>query len=135
METRKGDKVRLKDDSRHGERGIVEDVLASYLVVRVEGSEELVRVAQAHLTNYSLAARKAWEKMPHKRVGRPKGSSKTDRISVTLRIDRQVWERFRCAEQSGLIQDRTATINSVLAIELEKLERKSRVLSPKEKDR
>lgn len=135
METRKGDKVRLKDDSRHGERGIVEDVLASCLVVRIEASEELVRVAQSHLTNYSLAARKAWEKMPHKRVGRPKGSSKTDRISVTLRIDRQVWERFRCAEQSGLIQDRTGTINRLLAIELEKLERKSRVLSPKEKDR
>lgn len=135
MEARPGDKVRLKNQSRHGERGIVEEVLIAWLVVRIEGSEELVQVARSNLTNYSLAARKAWEKMPHKRVGRPKGSSTTDRISVTLRINRDVWERFRRAEESGMIQDRTATINSLLAIELEKLERKSRASSPKEKDR
>lgn len=73
-------------------------------------------------TNYSLAARKAWRRMPRRRVGRPKGTAKTDRVSVTLRIDRELWDHFRRAESAGLIQDRTALINSCIAQKLAEID-------------
>jgi hypothetical protein len=82
------------------------------LLVHLDESGELVAVAPELITNFSLAARKAWKNMPHRRVGRPKGARHCDRVSVTLRIDRELWEQFRQDELAGLIKDRTATINS-----------------------
>jgi len=58
-----------------------------------------------------LAARKAWKNMPYRHVGRPKGVRHCDRVSVTLRIDRDLWEQFKRDESAGRIKDRTATIN------------------------
>jgi hypothetical protein len=49
-----------------------------------------------------------------------------DRVSVTLRIDRDLWEQFRSKEAIGLIDDRTATINSWLRDKLAELEREER---------
>ena len=59
--------------------------------------------------------------MPNRRVGRPKGARHCDRVSVTLRIDRELWEQFKCDESEGLIEDRTATINSWLREMMDKL--------------
>lgn len=50
------------------------------------------------LTNFSEAARKAWHSQPRRQVGRRKGTRLCDRVSVTLRIDCEVWERFRSVE-------------------------------------
>ena len=74
------------------------------------------------VTNFSLAARKAWVTGPDRPVGRRKGTKLCDRVSVTLRIDRDLWERFRGMEGSGLIEDRTAAVNSWLRQKLEELE-------------
>lgn len=123
-----GDKVRLKANGRPGSRGIIEATEDGRLVVRLEGSGQRVLVAPEEITNLSLAARKAWVSMPNRRVGRPKGMRFCDRISVTLRIDRDLWEQFRLKESSGLIDDRTATINGWLReklAELEQVERQS----------
>src|ERR671923_1710799 len=118
-----GDKVKLK--SHHGApaRGVVEEVYGNKLWVRLDESGELVTVASAHVTNFSLAARKAWKNMPHRRVGRPKGARHCDRVSVTLRIDRELWEQFKQDESEGLIEDRTATINAWFREMLDKLKR------------
>jgi len=78
----------------------------------LDESGELIAVASKFVTNFSLAARKAWKNMPHRQVGRPKGSRHCDRVSVTLRIDRELWEKFKQDELAGLIEDRTATINA-----------------------
>jgi uncharacterized protein (DUF4415 family) len=59
--------------------------------------------------------------MPARRVGRPKGTTKTDRVSVTLRMDREVWAQFQQAEAAGVIEDRTATINAWIATRLNDL--------------
>jgi uncharacterized protein (DUF4415 family) len=49
-----------------------------------------------------------------------------DRVSVTLRIDRDLWEQFQLKESSGLIDDRTATINNWLREKLAELEQTER---------
>jgi uncharacterized protein (DUF4415 family) len=122
MKIQAGDKVRLKAEPYLGARGVVEQPQGSHFLVRLDTSGEVVRVAPAEVTNYSLAARKAWESMPDRRVGRPKGSGTSDRVSVTLRIDRSLWERFRQAESAGLIGDRTETINAWVSERLNELE-------------
>ena len=121
MEPEVGDKVRLKGYNSASTRGVVEAVQGGELLVRLNESGELVPVASACVTNFSLAARKAWKNMPHRRVGRPKGARHCDRVSVTLRIDRELWEQFRQDEVEGLIEDRTATINTWFREMLDKL--------------
>ena len=105
------------------ERGVVAAVHGDELLVRLDESGELVTVASALVTNCSLAARKAWKTMPHRRVGRPQGARHCDLVSVTLRIDRELWERFRQDESAGLIEDRTATINMWFRDMVDKLKR------------
>src|SRR5436309_13843165 len=121
-----GDKVRLKAKGHPGARGIVEAIKGDRLVVGLEDSDQRVLVAPEEVTNFSLAARKAWVSMPNPGVGRPKGMRFCDRVSVTLRIDRDLWEQFRSKEAIGLIDDRTATINSWLREKLAELERVER---------
>ena len=123
MEPEVGDKVKLK--SHHGTpvRGIVEEVHGDELLVRLHETGALIPVTSESVTNFSLAARKAWKNMPHRQVGRPKGARHCDRVSVTLRIDRALWEQFKRDESEGLIRDRTATINLWFHEMLHKLER------------
>ena len=102
-----GDKVLIK---AQGLRGIVSGVNRERIViVDIQGKPHSLVANQ--IVNYSLAARKAWEKMPQRQVGRPVGTKRTDRVSVTLRIDRDLWDEFRAAEEKGLIADRTTTVN------------------------
>lgn len=123
MDAELGDKVRIKAETHCGERGVVEKIRSKDLFVRLDETGEQVQVSPSEITNFSLAARKAWERMPDRRVGRPKGSTTTDRVSVTLRINRQLWERFKRAESAGLIEDRTAVINAWIAKKLDDLEK------------
>lgn len=122
MEILKGDKVRLKVGVHSGKRGIICRVKGSSLHVQVEGAAEQVVATSSHVTNFSLAARKAWERMPDRRVGRPKGSVTVDRLSVTLRIDRFLWRRFQKAEKAGLTINRTALVNQWLSDFLDRLD-------------
>jgi hypothetical protein len=119
MQTLVGDKVRLKSPRYAKERGVVVSVDDRLILVQVNGAQ--IELDQDEVTNLSLAARKAWKSMPHRRVGRPKGSCLCDRVSVTLRIDRQLWAEFRRLEADGLIDDRTATINAWLREKTTKL--------------
>ena len=123
MEPEVGDKVKLKNHNSAPMRGVVEEVHGDELLIRLEKSGELVAVAAELVTNFSLAARKAWKNMPHRQVGRPKGARHCDRVSVTLRIDRELWEQFKQDEMEGIIQDRTATINAWFREMLDKRKR------------
>jgi hypothetical protein len=120
------DKVRLKSGTHAGARGLVEAIDGDKLLVRLDHSGSTVRVAAAQLTNYSLAARKAWVTEPNRAVGRRKGTRLTDRVSVTLRLDRHIWEQFRRLEDEGLIDDRTEAINKWFREQLAEIERKGR---------
>lgn len=120
MKAKVGDKVRIKASLA---RGIVQQVSGGKLLVLLDSGDE-ESVSNPEVTNFSLAARKAWESMPERRVGRPKGTSKTDRVSVTLRIDRELWARFKQAEQEEKITDRTGLVNKWIAEKLDELEKK-----------
>jgi hypothetical protein len=122
MEPEVGDKVRLKVLNSAPARGVVEEVRGDELLIRLDESGELIAVESELVTNFSLAARKAWQQMPHRQVGRPKGARHCDRVSVTLRIDRALWEQFKRGESEGRIRDRTATINVWFREMLDRLE-------------
>ncbi|PYJ56801.1 MAG: hypothetical protein DME24_21180 [Verrucomicrobia bacterium] len=125
MNGKTGDRVRLKEAAVHrGERGIVERSHRGRLLVRLEKGGRLIELTPHQVTNFSLAARKAWESMPDRRVGRPKGSRVCDRLSVTLRIDRDLWKDFRAMESDGRIQDRTTLVNALLRKKLAELKSK-----------
>jgi uncharacterized protein (DUF4415 family) len=121
MEPEVRDKVKLKSHNGSPVRGVVEEVRGDKLLVRLNESGELVAVASELVTNFSLAARKAWKNMPRRQVGRPRGARHCDRVSVTLRIDRELWEQFKRDESAGRIRDRTAIINAWLRDMLDKL--------------
>jgi hypothetical protein len=121
-----GDKVRVKVGDHTGRRGVVEAVEGDKLVLRIEESGLKVRVTPEQITNYSLAARKAWVTGPDRAVGRKKGTKLYDRISVTLRFNRDLWKRFLALEEEGVIEDRTALINEWLRDKLADLDRGGR---------
>jgi uncharacterized protein (DUF4415 family) len=121
MKPEVGDKVKLKSHNGIPARAVVEEVHGDKLVVRLDESGQRIAVASELVTNFSLAARKAWKNMPHRQVGRPRGARHCDRVSVTLRIDRELWEQFKRDESAGRIKDRTATINAWLRDMLDKL--------------
>lgn len=116
-----GDKVRLKTSEQAGRRGIIESLLPGAIVVLLDENER-VSVAATELTNFSLAARKAWQNMPDRQVGRPKGTGLRDRMSVTLRIDRELWDWFRRLESAGVVEDRTTSINQWIRERLAELD-------------
>jgi hypothetical protein len=117
-----GDKVRLKAGTHAGERGFLEAFDGDKLVIRLEESGAKIRVTSDEITNFSLAARKAWATEPDRAVGRRKGTKLYDRVSVTLRLDRDVWERFLGLEEDGVIGDRTRMINGWFREKLADLE-------------
>jgi hypothetical protein len=126
LDVRTGDKVRLKAGARRGERGVVESADGAKLTIRLEDSGQLLRANSDDVTNYSKAARKAWVTEPGRAVGRRKGTRLYDRVSVTLRFDREVWERFVALEKTGAIGDRTAEINEWFREKLAEFDGKGR---------
>jgi len=112
---RRWDKVRVKKACKQWacKRGVVECIKRGKLRLRLSQGL-LITVPEGDVTNLSLAARSAWRHMPKRGVGRPRGSKVSDRISVTFRIDRELWEALKLAEARSLITDRTAFINAVL---------------------
>lgn len=114
MFVNEADKVRIRHGEHAGARGIVMQIEQGSAQVRLDEGGAVVVVPVDWLTNYSAAARKAWETRPSRRVGRPVGTKQSDRISVTLRLDRQIWETFRDFEHRGLIEDRSELIEGLL---------------------
>jgi hypothetical protein len=111
---KKGDKIRMKSGEFAGERGILIRPHSGKWIVSMHNGELRALVSSEEVTNYSLAARRAWRSMPHRKVGRPAGSRVSDRVSVIFRIDRTLWNQFLIAEDVGLIADRTTVINGCL---------------------
>ena len=126
MKAEAGDKVRIKAGAHAGERGLVEAVDGEKLVVRLEEAGLKMRVLPEQVTNFSLAARKAWVTGPDRAVGRRKGTKLCDRVSVTLRLDREIWEHFLGLEEAGVIDDRTGLINGWFREKLAELDREGR---------
>ena len=108
---RLGDKVRVKVRPGDPERGIIREVSKAWL--RVETNDgETVLVPPDSVTNYSLAARRAWRTMP-KRAGRRRGDVAPSRM-VSLRLSADVIELLHRAADLGRIGSREQAINNWL---------------------
>ncbi len=83
-------------------------------VVEFDGGVPKATILLDELTNFSAAARQAWDRMPNRKVGRPVGTKVSDRVSVIFRIERSIWDEFLDAERAGLVSDRTTIINTCL---------------------
>jgi len=108
----RGDKVRVKVPQHKDVRGIVDDVAEGVLLVRLDTGGTF-RVAPEGVTNYSAAARRAWQSMPMRAVGRPKSRGPRKK-SVSLRIDADLWEMLGEAVGRGLIPSRERATNAWL---------------------
>jgi hypothetical protein len=109
-----GDKVRVKTGKLAGRRGVLVKKTASGWVVAFDGDVPKATILLDELTNFSAAARQAWDRMPNRKVGRPVGTKVSDRVSVIFRIERSIWDEFLDAERAGLVSDRTTIINTCL---------------------
>jgi hypothetical protein len=49
---------------------------------------------------------------PDRGVGRRKGTKIRDRVTVTFRIDRDLWEEFMRLVEAGRIEDRNLIVNA-----------------------
>lgn len=114
---RPGDKVRIRAGPHAGGRGKIHAVSSTEIEIELdEGTYSSVQPAE--ITNYSLAARKAWQVMP-KRAGRPRLHESQRKKMVSVRIDRELWEQLGNAVDSGLIPSREAAINTWLRDKLQ----------------
>ena len=126
MKAEAGDKVRIKVGPHSGERGFVKDIDGENYLVQMEKSGFSVRVQAKQITNYSLAARKAWVTGPDRAVGRRKGTKVRDRVTVAFRLDREIWESFLSMESAGLIEDRNGVVNEWMRQKLSEIRGKDR---------
>src|ERR1041385_354465 len=113
-----GDKVRVRSGQHAGERGVVQEEKGEYLVVHL-GSGDDVELPPSQVTNYSLAARRAWQNMP-KRTGRPKSNIQRKKM-VSMRLDIDTWERLGIAVEMGMINSREEAVNTWLRDRLDAL--------------
>ena len=101
-----------------GARGIIQAELDGFLEIQLEDSTS-IKVPINDVTNYSLAARRAWQVMP-KRSGRPQLPAPRKKM-VSIRLDIDVWDRLGRQLKSGLIPSREQAINVWLRQQLDSL--------------
>ncbi len=109
--TQVGDKVRIRSGDHAGERGLIDEVADASVLVRFDTGEQVLMPLD-NITNYSLAARRAWESMP-KRAGRPVSVGAQKKM-VSIRLNSEVWELLGKAVDLGLIRSREHAINAWL---------------------
>ncbi len=114
IENMLGDRVAVRGSEGALTKGVIAQIAGDRVFVQVDDSDERVETESSKIRNYSLAARKAWASMPSRGVGRPRGSGLSNRVSVTLRIDRELWNRFKELERAGKISDRGDAIDASL---------------------
>lgn len=112
MKAEAGDKVRVKSGPYAGQRGLIESVRNDQLVIQLDEPGAAIRCTQGQVTNYSLAARKAWVTEPDRGVGRRKGTKLRDRVTVSFRIDRDLWEELMRLVEAGRVGDRNTVVNA-----------------------
>lgn len=95
-----GDKVRVRSGPLAGQRGLIVSVMSSGRF-SVTAAGHRLKCEGNEITNYSLAARRAWATMP-KRAGRPRAAeAKTKMLSIRLPIDLLELVDKRVRESNG----------------------------------
>ena len=105
---RLGDKVRLRSGPHKGARGNISSESDGRLEIELDTGDRVAALPE-DITNYSLAARRAWQAMP-KRTGRPKGQRPVKRM-MSMRLDSDVWDMLHEAAERGLIPNCEKAVN------------------------
>jgi hypothetical protein len=113
-----GDKVRIRSGTHAKERGIVQAKVGESLEIQLDEGT-LVYVEPKEITNYSLAARRAWRTMP-KQAGRHQLAVPRKRM-VSLRLDIDILDDLTEATKSGLIPNKEQAVNTWLRQQLDLL--------------
>jgi hypothetical protein len=113
-----GDKIRIRSGPHARTRGTVRSQIDGQLEIQV-GDNDIISVPVNDVTNYSLAARRAWKSMP-KRAGRPQLAVPRKKM-VSMRIDINVWDRLGEAVDLGLIPSKEEAINTWIQEQLDML--------------
>jgi uncharacterized protein (DUF4415 family) len=103
-----GDKIRIRSGLYSGMRGIIQAEINGGVEVLLDDGNS-IHVEPTDITNYSLAARRAWQKMP-KKAGRPQSPTPRKKM-VSMRIDVDVWNMLQEAGERGLISNREKAVN------------------------
>jgi hypothetical protein len=123
---RRFDKVVLLGGPYAGRRGTITLVRGrAGVTVQLGDGGPSIDVRADDIRNFSAAARKAWKTSPSRRVGRPAGKS-LNRISVTLRIDVNLWQRFLSLESRELVNSRSGFIELALVHAIKRTEKQAR---------
>jgi len=104
-----GDKIRIRSGPYSGARGVIQAEVDGILEVLLDEGTG-IQVEPQEITNYSLAARRAWQTMP-KRSGRPQLSSPRKRM-VSMRLDIDVWDQLGDAVELGFVSSREEAVNT-----------------------
>ena len=113
-----GDKIRVRSGPYARARGIIQAEKEGKLEIQLDYGNTIL-IEPQEITNYSLAARRAWQAMP-KRAGRPQLSSPRKKM-VSMRIDIEIWDRLGEAVELGLIPSREEAVNTWLHEQVESL--------------
>jgi len=116
VEFQAGDKIRVRSGPYTGARGIIQAEKEGGLEIQLDDGNTIL-IELKEITNYSLAARRAWQAMP-KRAGRPHLSSPRKKM-VSLRMDIEVWDRLGEAVELGLIPSREEAVNTWLSDQMD----------------
>lgn len=117
-ETLIGDKVRIRSGPYAKKKGVVHTKAGELLEIHLDEGP-LIHVEPSELTNYSLAARRAWQTMP-KQSGRHQLAVPRKRM-VSLRLDIDVLDDLDRATESGLIPNKEQAVNNWLRQQLDSL--------------
>lgn len=112
------DKVKIRSGSHAGARGVIQGEDIGLIHVKLE-TGEVVNLTALEITNFSLAARRAWEVMP-KKSGRPALDEPRKKM-VSLRLDVDVLEMLEQASLRGIILNKSETVNRILRENLKAL--------------
>jgi hypothetical protein len=110
-----GDKVRIRSGTHAKERGVIRTTEGALLEIQLDGGS-LIQVGPEEITNYSLAARRAWQVMP-KQAGRHQLAAPRKRM-ISLRLGISILEYLERATELHLIPNKEQTVNTGLRRQL-----------------
>lgn len=120
MDMQVGDKIKVRLGAMAGKRGLIRSIEKGLISTELEDGTTVI-VQPQDVTNLSRAARLAWRSMPKRQVGRRRGTGRK-RVVVSIRIDQEVWQRFKQLEAEGAIADRSTMFSDLLRAKLEEVE-------------
>jgi preprotein translocase subunit YajC len=113
-----GDKVRIRSGIHAKVRGVVQAKVGESLEIQLDEGP-LIHARPEEITNYSLAARRAWQVMP-KQAGRHQLAVPRKRMA-SLRLDINVLDDLDKATELGLIPNKEQAVNTWLRQQLDLL--------------